>query len=151
MVLWWLLISTLVDNSMWAQNLLRLPTFILHHVYPTFCTGFSQISLRSSLASHRLVKGNSYSQGWPSVNRRYHVPVSQSLRWTGLGSVSLFSIFSRVWVESGTRAHENAHVYQILLFLTSASWDYLPNKQPTIRFCFWGNSDFQISLRKERK
>lgn len=30
-----------------------------------------------------------------------------------------------------TRAHDNAHVYWLLLFLPSAFWDHLPNKQPT--------------------
>lgn len=30
-----------------------------------------------------------------------------------------------------TRAHDNAHVYWLLLFLTSAFWDHLSNKQPT--------------------
>lgn len=124
---------------MWAQNLLRPPTFILHPVSPTFCPGFSQISLRSSLASSRLVKGNSCFQGWPSVNTRnwwVNAPVSQSLRWTGLGSV-LSSSQSSPECERNQApfcditAYDNAHVYWLFLFLTSASWDHLPNKQPT--------------------
>lgn len=146
-------------SSEFAEPAHSYPVSCVSHLLPRISPDISQELLG------QLVKSNSCFQGRLSGNRRHQelvgkctcLPVFEVDR-AGL-CFELFSIFSRVWVESGTFLWHHSLTmcmrtgfFSSLLLLPGITCQ-INNLHPSpwLMFCFWENPDFQIGLQKEIK